>query len=369
MKDSNHYDIEEIKSRVDIFDVLRHFGHEVRNVCKAIKSPLRDESSPSFSIFAKGTMAKDHGTGESYDCILLYKALAGCSLHDAIVGCGKIGNLQAGALPPELCVPPPPRSVATRASKEETRESLRDKLGAVTEQTVEQMQKKAHELLDDTRPNILTQFCSLKKLDHAFMHRMVDAGMVGVLEHPALRTPAIAWIYKNPVYGIGVKLRFLADTSHKTMWWVGKSSEHFYGEQLVTPVVFGEDRSKIIVTEGESDALVLLQIGMPAVGIAGAGVLTDMRVTNMYLCHRNVGVWYDNDKAGVDATSKIQEHILKNASGSAVFQGIGDFIPQGLDIGDCWFKYGEKFADRAKKELDKLQINNIITTALPHPTI
>jgi DNA primase len=366
MSERNHYDIAEIKARLDIFDVLQHFGFETNRVCKLMKSPLRDERSPSFSVFAKGQAAKDHGTGESFDCISLYQALAGCDKHQAIVECGKLANLEAGAIPPEFSVPPPPRSVASKATKAETDENtLRHKLGAATDEVIAAMLQNAREFLNDQKPNILTDFCSRKRFDHGFIRKMIDAGMIGILVHPAIRRPAIAWIFRNPIFGVGVKLRFTAESSHATMWWAGKSSEHFFGEQLVQPVIAGQERSRIFVTEGESDCLVLLQQDLPSVGVVGSGVMPDMRITYQILAHRNVGVWYDNDKAGIAATEKIQDHILKNASGSAVFRGIGNFIPQGSDIGDCWAKYGEKFADRAKKEFDILGIDNKITTTLP----
>lgn len=36
------------------------------------RSPFRDDSSPSFSIYANGTRFKDHGTGDGGDAITFY---------------------------------------------------------------------------------------------------------------------------------------------------------------------------------------------------------------------------------------------------------------------------------------------------------
>ena len=116
----NHYDIDEIKERLKIWDVMRHFGHDVPEACRAVRSPVREERSPSFSIFADGVLAKDHATGDTYDVILLFEQLQGCSRHDAIVGCGQLAGMVAGDMPSDMAVPLPPKS---RLGKSDTAKS------------------------------------------------------------------------------------------------------------------------------------------------------------------------------------------------------------------------------------------------------
>ena len=48
-------------------------GHVTANCC--VRSPLRDDRSPSFSIYAGGTRWKDHGTGQGGDSFDLYQAV------------------------------------------------------------------------------------------------------------------------------------------------------------------------------------------------------------------------------------------------------------------------------------------------------
>lgn len=351
----NHYDIDTIKDRIKIWDVMRHFGHDVGDRCKAVKSPLREDRSPSFSIFANGNAAKDHSTGMGYDVISLYQELAGVSKHEAIVGCGRLAQMGGGSIPQECYVPPPPRS--TVAAKQKDDSSFVHKLGELNQDVLDLMKAKAHAMLAG-KGNMLTQFCAAKKFDHAFMATMIDQGLVGVLESPHLREPVITWIFHNSIHGYGCKIRFKSGTSHSTMWWHGKSSEHFFGEQLVKPLAIDDQDRRLILTEGESDCLTMLQMGIPALGMTGAGVLPTMQVTHAMLGHRTIGVWYDSDQAGRDATEKVQHHILQHASGATVIRGIGSKVPDGMDIGDCHVKYGKKFENYAKKEFDLLETIN-----------
>ena len=145
------------------------------------------------------------------------------------------------------------------------------------------------------------------------------------------------------------------------MWWVGSSQQHFFGEQLIErmqPCFENEQEENIIITEGESDALIMLQHGFATLGVTGASVLPDHRIIHYYLSYRYIGVWYDPDKAGREATKNIQEHILAHASQSAVITGVGSKLPDGMDIGDCWVKYQKRFSEYAAKEFDRIKNSN-----------
>lgn len=47
------------------------------------RSPFRDDSTPSFSIYANGTRFKDHGTGEGGDAIAFYAIARGIDNREA----------------------------------------------------------------------------------------------------------------------------------------------------------------------------------------------------------------------------------------------------------------------------------------------
>tara|TARA_B100000405_G_scaffold39524_1_gene26537 strand:- start:902 stop:1981 length:1080 start_codon:yes stop_codon:yes gene_type:complete len=359
MNAPSHYDIADIKDRVKIWNVLHHFGHDCPETCKAIKSPLRDERHPSFSIFADGAMAKDHSTDDSFDVIGLYQTLAGCNTHEAIVGCGKLAGLAPSDLPPHLSVPPAPRSRIP--SREEAPSRMKESLGEYTDDRAEEMREEA-KLSLRREGGILRDFLRRKSLSESFAASMIEAGVIGVLKDKALREPAIAWMFENSHFGKGCKLRLAADSSRKTVWWHGKAQEHLFGEQLI----MHGSHCAAIITEGESDTLALLQLGIPALGVTGAGILPNPKIVHFCCSYKDLGVWMDNDEAGRKATVKLQEHVATHASGSTVHEGVGSRVPEGMDIGDCLCKWGDKFSRYALRELDSLKVKH--KPSKPHTT-
>ena len=73
-----------------------------------------------------------------------------------------------------------------------------------------------------------------------------------------------------------------------------------------------------------------------------------------------------NDEAGRKATVKLQEHVATHASGSTVHEGVGSRVPEGMDIGDCLCKGGDKFSRYALRELDSLKVKH--KPSKPHTT-
>jgi 5S rRNA maturation endonuclease (ribonuclease M5) len=344
----NHFDISDIKERVQIWDVVNHFGHVCPEACVAIKSPLREERHPSFSIFANGQAAKDHSTGDSYDVISLYEELAGCSKHDAIVGCGNLGGLSSSDVPSNTFVPPPPKSRVAIPKDEKPR--FRDRLGPYDKAARSSMIDNAREDIDDPS-STLRKFCHLKEFTEDFIKEMIDEEMIGVLKHPELREQsAIAWMFYNDIHGHGCKIRFRADSSRGTFWWKGKSQQFIYGDRLGKG---REEGTPVIVTEGESDCLTLLQLKIPAFGITGSEVAPEAPLCYNLMAHTKVGIWYDADKAGRGGAKMISEY-LKNESSATIVPNIGDKTPEGFDIGKLWEKYRGRFALYAKNEYDKI---------------
>ena len=78
--------ISDAKERVSIPYLWSLYGYE-GNPLKSCKSPFRDESNSSFSVFADGTAWKDHGTGEGGDSVTFIQMAEGLSKADA---CRKI---------------------------------------------------------------------------------------------------------------------------------------------------------------------------------------------------------------------------------------------------------------------------------------
>lgn len=78
--------IKEAKERVripDLWRILNITGRAPRPV-EVIRSPFRDDSRESFSVFADGKRFKDHGTGEGGDAISFYAMARGIENREAV---------------------------------------------------------------------------------------------------------------------------------------------------------------------------------------------------------------------------------------------------------------------------------------------
>ena len=64
---------------------------------KCVPSPLREDHSPSFSVFEDGTRWKDHATGDGGDVFDFIRQAQGCSMADAI----RFVENRLGITPPE----------------------------------------------------------------------------------------------------------------------------------------------------------------------------------------------------------------------------------------------------------------------------
>ena len=87
--------VTDAKERISIADLWSLYGYE-GNPLKSCKSPFRDESNPSFSVFADGAAWKDHGTGEGGDSVTFIQMAEGLSNADA---CRKIISYAGGGSP------------------------------------------------------------------------------------------------------------------------------------------------------------------------------------------------------------------------------------------------------------------------------
>jgi len=90
--------ISEAKARIRIPDLWAHFNlpGEPRASCK---SPFRDESKPSFSVDADGTLWNDFATGEAGDAVDFFQRASGLGRTEA---CRKFIELAGGSSAPWL---------------------------------------------------------------------------------------------------------------------------------------------------------------------------------------------------------------------------------------------------------------------------
>ena len=363
MDTASHYDIPDIKESLHVWTVLARFGHQVPEKCGVIKSPLRDDNSPSFSISQEGKLAYDFSTGDSWDVISLYQYLDSCSLHEAIVGCGKMAGLQAGDAPVGLYVPPAPSSKVAKTKPKEETKNWKDELPILTDALLVKMRMAAVSAVSNGYSSDLSRFAKVKGFSKKTMLRAINLGMVGILENFGhSKKSVMVWIFRDWEGNIGAKFRFDPLSSRETIWWQGGAKDFLFGD-IATCKSELEDfkRPPIFLTEGESDALTVVQYGYPVLGIVGANAVPTTPKLHAYLSHRAVGIIYDSDHAGIESSSKLANHIESEISGATIFNFTNSSvfgIPSGGDINEAMKEQGEdNFKSVIKAAYDQMSLS------------
>lgn len=278
-------DIVAIKERVKIWDIAnRFFSAEMPERDGLYRSPFREDSHRSFSVFAQGERAKDHGTGESYDVIDMLTKEGGKSFREAM---GILGDM--------ACVPddwtPPKKKVAKKRRIAPPSDDCRNELEASANWGKE---------LWGRGKTILHQLSDRKRWDRSYVEKLISVGVVGM--SPEGR---IHWLFPR-----GVKVRSAANTSRRDFWLHGKSKENLFLEQL-----FNKNCGIVYLCEGETDAIAILLSGIcksgfsSVLGIPGAGVIPHDDLINYYLRNKMVIVVGDNDKAGRSFERRLYEKL------------------------------------------------------------
>ena len=350
-----YFDIEQIKSRLKIWDALQRMGCDVKTRCGAIKSPFRDDRSPSFSIFADGERCKDHSTGESWDVISLVEAYRGVDSKEAIeicAGWAGVAEEDTSTYGRSMHIPQPPKSKANNNKGDAKAPDWKASFPPPTGQSLCNLRKQAQiELSARNLP--LYIFAKLKGLTNETMIKAINIGLIGSHKKSATES-MITWHFLGVNGETGIKVRTTPQSSRKTFWLHGKASNFLFGDVLFNRKSFSdENRLPLFVVEGESDVLAMLQLGFPAVGITGAATIPDPILTHRIFSHRQVTLLFDNDDAGVKGSLKFMANILKEATDCNVTNLTGnDFmsIPKGCDIGNV-VEQGGKVLQKVKEEL------------------
>lgn len=93
---------------------------------------------------------------------------------------------------------------------------------------------------------------------------------------------------------------------------------------------------EICITEGEIDALTLVQAGRPAVGVAGANAWKSHHA-RMVAGFARVYVFGDGDKAGNDFAKKVTDSLDT---------GVRVLLPEGEDVNSMYVKHGPEGIDQ-----------------------
>lgn len=132
--------------------------------------------------------------------------------------------------------------------------------------------------------------------------------------------------YLTPAGVIDIRFRALTDEQHPKYLSRPGASTHVFGVRA-----FAIESDVIVVTEGELDAVIVNQCGVPAVGLPGAKNWK-AHYSRLFQDYRQVVALVDGDPAGRDL-GKTLARELENA---LVVE-----MPEGMDVTDIYMNEGK----------------------------
>lgn len=316
--------IARIKEQVSIPELLRKYGHQVSDRDQLIKSPIRDDSQASFSIFAQGRKWKDHATADHGDVIDLFAALEECGLPEAIRRlCGQLGIALDGEIKLAKGLAAP-RGPALRRSQEgagperwEPDEDFEQQKDLAKGGLYSLLLASAEDAINHNHHLALQLLCDTKGFEaHELLSLISKRGMnIGAAPGQATRNghnKGVLFYYMPH----GVKMRTNATNSRGDRWLHGRAKDN-----LFRPVLYAEDMNHVIFVEGETDAISVAMAyhrnrkPIPLIlGIPGARITPSNECLYEHLRHKpkSIVVCFDNDETGEDAANKFSDHLRQS---------------------------------------------------------
>jgi len=215
---------------------------------------------------------------------------------------------------------------------------------------------KPHELFvgDSTRSEPVPEGLSLEAFAKAKALETELLRQCHVVEGQYRGKPAVLFRYRDTEGDLQAVRYRVALTGDKFAWQRGAKPKNLaYGEWWL-PQWREKGRREIVLVEGESDALTLWQVGVPAIGIAGANSLSEYHVE--LLAGFQVAVWQEPDSGGISFARKASE-LFQNAR---VIQA-----PHGFkDASELWLRCVAEHGEQAKA-IFKERVRQLLAQAKP----
>lgn len=293
------YDIQEIKSRMTIPDMLRKLGHECpHRKSPIIKSPLRDERTASFATYDNGQKAKDFGGDFQGDVIDLYQAMHDCDRIEAIKVLAEFAGV-AEAAPERLSTPKVSRRQRVQVTE----------FAKWNDEWLD-FASKACDRINVLKSIAINDLMIRKKWSFPIIYKLVDEGALGCDESGKL-------VY---IYPHGIKRRGNHKDSRGDRWIFGGAKDNLWrGGDLSSST-----KDTVFLTEGESDLVSLLNYREEGdneicCSIPGSSWNPDAVMAHYVGSHRRVYLLFDCDTAGFAATKKVHKALMKHAFNCEVY--------------------------------------------------
>jgi hypothetical protein len=336
MNRHNYNDVsaDDIKARVTIYEVGELLCQDVNLRKNPCSSPFREDRKPSFSVFDDGTYWKDQGTGEQGDVIQFVAKKLGL---DCKRDFPRIVQWFAERFPGI-------GGTADSAPKRDRKE--KKQVEPLTPDQRAACSKSIERLL--TNPDEVAQWRGWKS---ETIKQLATEGNLGL------------WIGGEVVFMHAgrPKTRVMDDrTGSKQINWPFKGSNTLWRSERIT-----SDTRRVIVAEGETDSITLIDCGMEQDGetviVAVPGASNGLRPYLDLFKGRDVVLAYDDDDEGILAMHKSRRLVGKVASDVYVMDlHLDDAAMPVKDVTDLRDARGGLTADEIQRRfmaVPKLKLN------------
>lgn len=155
-----------------------------------------------------------------------------------------------------------------------------------------------------------------------------------VVDPDGLDETARGWLaipYITPTGVVALRFRRPPGSDDSKKYWQPPGSDLTI---FNTPVLADPRTRWVVITEGEFDAMIAAQCGLPAIGIPGASAWQD-HYTAVFEGYERVIICGDNDDTG--AGKKFAAQVAKDVPNPAVM-----LMPEGHDVNSYFLEYGAR---------------------------
>lgn len=324
-----------IFSRLSDQDIIEFYLNIKLQYSNLISSPFREDKNPSFGIKYNGSKftAKDFSTNETFDCFTIVQKLYGCSFQEALriisndfnlIKSSKIELTEIDTLPRNRSITKNKKNVITIEEQPFTKVDLEYwSLYGIDEDTI--------------------KLFNVKSCKYVWL----NGSLCRIYNQ---KNPVFAYQY-NKAYKIYCPL-----TNNKKTKWLFSGNQNDiegYNEFITNVFTFAVEKYEqscldtVVITKSLKDVMCLYKLGYQAISLQGeTNPLTfELYLKLKYRGIKNIYIFLDNDKAGVDGTNKIV---------SSYPDTIPIFIPEEYgvkDISDYIYQFG---LTEAKHLIDSL---------------
>jgi DNA primase len=313
-------DVEEVKSRLDIVDVvsgyvpLKQAGRNYKGL-----SPFKTEKTPSFIVSPDKNIWHDFSTGKGGDVISFVMEVEGLSFPEALEMLAKRAGVK---------LKPSKRTAGESSNKSKLLDALEDAMKyfhlmlsrneRAKNYFIKERGLKSEIIKDYKLGYSPDSWDSLSKylLSKGYkMEDLISAGLCakgtkGSGGYDLFRGRAMFPVFDNQGRTVGFSARVLGD--EKAAKYINTPQTPVYNKSLA---IYGLAQAKesirekdlVVVVEGNMDVLALANAGYNNVVACSGTALTDLQLKQLGRLTKNIAFCFDADEAGINATLRAIE--------------------------------------------------------------